>query len=674
MNILVPDSWLREFLQTKATPKQIKEYLSLCGPSVERIHQDKGETVYDIEVTTNRPDSMSVLGIAREAAAILPRFGIVAKLVNDPYTEKTDIFVKNHTREGPKKLSVITDPELNPRWTSIILTNVKVGPSPAWLAKKLELTGIRPLNNIVDITNYLMRAYGQPAHAFDYDSIKPKKGIPTMRLRASKKGEKLITLDGKAHTLPGGDIVIEDGSGTLIDLCGIMGAENSSIKETTVNVVLFLQTYDPVRIRRTSMALSHRTEAASLFEKGVDTELVLPAIIRGVELSEELAGAVPTGKLYDIYPAPFKPYRVSVTRKKLDAYLGISLDSEEISKILTALGFKAVITSGSVTVSVPSYRRDVTIDVDVIEEVARVYGYHAIANRLPDTEPPVVVSDKTLAWEEEIKIRMRDWGFTETYSYSMISGELMRIFSLDTTKTYKIANPLSAEWVYMRPDILPGMLKIVEENLHTRDVFKLFELSMEYHYRENNLPHERPTLIAVWVGDHFLRAKGLAEVLLHLFGIQFPSPVSQSDSPYLSKEKSAIIGEYGLIGVVDQRLLSAMKIHSPVTIMKLQFDSLVNHAQPQKQYTPIPKYPPVIEDFSFVVPNEFLIGNLLQSLQSADPLIKDVTLIDAYKSTRTIRVAYLHPDRTLTDTEVQPVRKKIIATADKLGARLKTQT
>jgi len=265
MNILVPDSWLREFLITKATPDQIKEYLSLCGPSVERMHKEDGEVIYDIEVTGNRPDSMSILGIAREAAAILPRFGIAAKLINDPY----DIKVKSQKSKvkSEKKLHIITDPVLNPRWTSVIIDNVNVVPSPAWLKKQLEATGIRSLNTIVDVTNYIMRAYGQPVHAFDYDQVLPKNGVPTMILRASTKGERVITLDGKTHNLPGDDIVIEDGSGRLIDLCGIMGAQNSSVKSSTKTIVLFMQTYEPTHIRKTSMSLTHRTEAAGLFLK-----------------------------------------------------------------------------------------------------------------------------------------------------------------------------------------------------------------------------------------------------------------------------------------------------------------------------------------------------------------------------------------------------------------------
>src|SRR3989344_5617827 len=387
MNILIPDSWLREFLETAATPKQIKEYLSLCGPSIERINEVSGETIYDVEVTTNRPDSMSVLGVAREAAAILPRFGIPAKLIKDPYKGLSLAkHVTNVARDNPlqgRQLNIQTDPILNPRWVSVVIDNFTLKPSPDWLQKKLELTGIRSLNNIVDITNYFLRACGQPVHAFDFAEIKPNvEGIPTMILRASQKGEKLTSLDGKSHSLPGGDIVIEDGTGRLIDLCGIRGAENSSIKSITKTIVLFMQTYDPVRIRKTSMALALRTEAATLFEKGLDEELVLPTMLDGMEMVKKLAGGEAASQIYDIYPKPYAPYQVSVDRKKVDAYIGKKLSNQEIKEILTPLGLevafnKAVIPAqagirkkkadphfredDNMVVTVPSFRRDIKI-------------------------------------------------------------------------------------------------------------------------------------------------------------------------------------------------------------------------------------------------------------------------------------------------------------------------
>ncbi|MBI5449711.1 phenylalanine--tRNA ligase subunit beta [Candidatus Gottesmanbacteria bacterium] len=669
MNILIPDSWLREFLITKANPKQIKEYLSLCGPSVERIHKESGEPIYDIEITTNRPDAMSVVGVAREAAAILPRFGIPAKLLHDPYAQSVRPLGAKIIN---KTLTIKTDPILNPRWTSMVFENVTIKPSPDWLKKKLEATGMRSINNIIDITNYLMRAYGQPAHAFDFDAISDKANHATMILRASKKGERLITLDGKSHTLPGEDIVIQDEKGRLIDLCGVMGAQNSAIKSTTKTVILFLQTYDPTHIRKTMMHLSHRTEAGGLFEKGTDPELVLPAFAKGTELMTELAGGQVASKLYDIYPKPYKPYSVSVSRSKSDAYIGKHLADKEIIDILKPLGFQTNVIKDNITVTVPSFRRDVTIDVDIIEELARIYGYHAITPTLPDSAPPVTMPDPQLNWEEEIKVRLRDWGYTETYTYSMISEELMDIFGLDKTKAYKIANPLSNEWVYMRPTLQPSVFQVIKENLNTTQKHKLFELSMIYEWSPETLPKETPILVVAWSGNHFLEAKGLAESLYAHFGIPFPNPDPKQPLEWKNPNARLSLGTYGSIGLLRDDLQHALGIAVPITILDLNIAKMVAHAHPQQIYIPIPKYPASYEDLAFVLPPQTSVGPILTALKSAHPLVSDVELLDSYENTRTFHITYQDPTKNLTQTDIQPIRSILIElAAERFNATLK---
>jgi phenylalanyl-tRNA synthetase beta chain len=672
MNILVPDSWLREFLITKATPQQIKEYLSLCGPSVERIHTEDGEVIYDIEVTGNRPDSMSILGIAREASVILPRFGIEAKLLNNPYDIK--LSVESYQPSAEKKLNITTDSKLNPRWTSVVIDNIKVAESPTWLQKRLVSTGIRSLNTIVDVTNYIMRAYGQPVHAFDYDQVLPKDGVPTMILRASTKGERVITLDGKTHILPGDDIVIEDGSGRLIDLCGIMGAQNSSIKSSTKAIVLFMQTYEPTNIRKTSMTLAHRTEAAGLFEKGLDTELVLPSILKGIELITQVAGGKIASKIYDFYSMPHKPYIVSVTKEKMTTYLGISLPDKEVTNILTPLGFNPIISKSTISAQIPSFRRDVTIDVDIIEEVARIYGYHNIKPKLPSTEPPIVIPDPALRWEEEIKVRLRDWGYMELYTYSMISEEFMDFYKLDKMKTYKITNPLSNEWVYMRPSLCPSMLTSIAANIAITQSMALFELSHIYVSGKNELPEEKPKLLVSLTGKNkFKDLKGLSEVLFTLFGIPYPLGSNKSSNEYTEGNKTLSLGDYGYIGEVKQDILSLLSIGTPVTVLELDIQSFLKNMNTTGRYIPIPKYPPSFEDLAFIVQTKTRVGDLLSTLKSLDPLISDVSLLDSFENTRTLHVTYLSTEKNLTSEDVRPVREKILAKALKdFGASLKS--
>ncbi len=666
MNILVPDLWLRDYLKTKATPAQLKEYLSLCGPSIERIYGTGKDTVYDIEITGNRPDGMSVMGVAREAATILPRFGIAATLIGDPYKEKVT-FTKV---VKPLPLTLKTDPDLNPRWMSVIFDNVSVKTSPSWLRNYLELAGMRSINTVVDITNYLMRGLGQPAHVFDYDAIEGH----TMTLRASKKGETLVTLDGKKHSLPGGDIVIEDKSGKLIDLCGIMGGENSSVTEKAKRVMLFVQTYNPLNIRKTSMALGHRTEAAGLFEKGLDTELVKPAFAKGVQLLQEITGAVQASNVTDSYPAPYMPVRVTVTKKKIDAYIG-EIPAGDIRTILESLGFGVAQSKETLTVTVPSYRRDVTIDVDVIEEIARVHGYHAIPSVLPPHAPPVTILDPALAREEQLKIRLRDWGYTEIYSYSMLSDGIMELFGLDKTKAYTITNPLSSEWVYMRPSLVPSILTALKANSERTTNAKLFELSMCYAWNPGDLPRETPMLAVASVGNTFYETKGVAEAIFDLLGIPFPQHTGgETRDAWFDPSYQLLLGTYGIVGVINPKLLKTMGFSDNATVLVLDLQRMGEQAKTGKTYVPVPKYPSVHEDLSFVVPETFTIGPLMTALEQADPLVRRVTLLDTHEDTRTLHIEYQDAENNLTSERIIPIREKLIGLAEKkFGVTLKTK-
>lgn len=653
MNILVPDKWLRDYLKTDATSHQLKEYLSLCGPSVERINTVQGEIVYDIEVTGNRPDVMSIMGVAREAAAILPRFGIHARLQGDPYTTATTKKIP-----GSKKLplTITTDETVNPRWTSIVLNHVVIKPSPPWLAKRLEQIGIHPINNVVDITNYVMHAYGQPAHVFDYDTITDH----TMILRESKKGETITTLDGKTHTLTGGDIVIEDGSGTLIDLCGIMGGANSSITKKTTRVVLFLQTYEQSHIRKTSMNLAHRTQAAGLFEKGLDPELVLPVFYESMSLMHKLTQATVASSLTDIYPHPYHPKEIRVNRNNVDTYIATHLEDKEITHILTSLGCTTSVTKQTITVTPPSYRNDLKTDVDIIEELSRMYGYANIKGKLPETEPPMTFEDPILSFEHTIKETLCHWGYTETYTYSMISEELMDLFSLNKETTYTITNPLSSDWVYMRPTLLPSMLLAMKQNISYEPDLKLFELSTTYAWNNQDLPDEQSTLIVAVSGQRYLKMKGIAERLFSMFGIAFPNTIDPANSNY-QKDRSLRLGTIGQLGEIDENILRSIGITKPITVLEVSVQQLLKHRSQTKQYHPIPKNPASFEDMAFVVPDKTYTGPLIRAISNIDPIIKNVTLFDSYKNIRTFHITYQSDSKNLTKEDTGRIREKIIA-------------
>ena len=329
MNIKITYNWLLEYLDTDADPYELQKYLSLCGPSIERVEKIDDDYSLDIEVTSNRIDSASVYGIAQEASAILPQFGKKAKLKFNPLEKYTFKSLGKQTGELTAEIKLL-DPKLASRVTAIILSNIEIGKSPELISKRLTMCDIKSINNVVDISNYLMLSLGQPNHTFDYDKIVDHK----LHIRESKKGETVKTLDEKEIILPGGDIVIEDGSGNLTDLAGIMGGYDSMISDSTKNVLLLLETYDPKKIRKTSMTTGQRTIAATYFEKGLDPERIESTLVYGVELLKEYASATVDSDVIDIYPQPVKPKNITDSVQKINQLIGEHVAAKKMKEIL----------------------------------------------------------------------------------------------------------------------------------------------------------------------------------------------------------------------------------------------------------------------------------------------------------------------------------------------------
>lgn len=597
MNILIPDSWLREYLQTDAKPKDIQKALSLCGPSVERLHEVKGEFSYDIEVTTNRVDCMSVYGIAREAAAILPRFGHKAKLLSDPFSTKLSF----KTSPTVDYLKVKVDPKLCFRFTAILIKNVKIAKSPEWLTKKLELVGMRGLNNVVDISNLLMHELGQPVHTFDYDKISNH----SMVLRESRAGESLITLDGKAHHLPGHDIVIEDGGKRLIDLCGIMGAQNSAVDEHTKNVLLFVQTYEPSHIRKTSMALAHRTAAAVLFEKNLPVESVLPTIQEALQLFRQLTGGLPENLAIDVLNIKSAPKTIIVPPEFINSRLGIDLEPKEVTGILTSLGF---------TPQTPWWRKnDIQIPEDIVEEVARVYGYHNLPSQLMSgTLPTKRANDAEFYWISRLKSALCHWGFTETYTYSLVP----------TGPGLKLKNPLSSEWTFLRTSL--SHAQVISENLGRAKELNLFEIANVYLPRKNDLPVEELHFTISTTNPDPLKLKGIIEALQSELGSDFKYKISTQPT-HLSCE--------------------------------INLSQVLPLATSLRKFTPISKFSPIFEDINVDLTIDY--ATLINQIKKTSPLIKQVDLVDKYGSKLTLRLTFHSDAHQLSSADLVQIREKL---------------
>lgn len=647
MDLLIPNSWLKKFLNTKAIPSEIAKYLSLCGPSIEKTTKtNDGDFIYSIEVTTNRVDSASVLGIAREAQTILPRFGIPAKL-KDPTISRGVKYNPPPRWNFVKKvkyLDAIVDSKLCPRFTAVLIKDVVVKDSPKKIASLLEKVEVRPINNIVDVSNYIMHELGQPIHTFDYDKIVNSKMI----LRESVKGEKVTTLDGKNFTLPGGDIVIEDGSGKLIDLCGIMGGENSAIDANTKNVLLFVQVYDRHRIRKTSMTLAQRSEAAVLFEKGLDTELVKPAIISALDMIQKLSGGKSENKILDIYPTPYREKTVTTNLEELEKIIGIKLNKKDVTEYLTSLGFKTLWNKNILKVQVPSFRaNDINIPEDIAEEVARIYGYHNLPNTLMSGDLPRPVINESIKLEKNIKQILKSLGAIEVLNLSLVDKDTAGDNAL------KLKNPLGSDTEHLRTSLMPLLIRDVKDNPQEKENVHFFELSNIYVPRKNDLPEEILMLAGIIRNNNYRENKGTVESILDEIGIDYKTEV-QDGKNYLANQRTVVysgkvsVGKYG-------------NLENGLFYYEFSIDKLTNGKKLIRKYKEVAKYPPQIEDITFVFPPKTMIGDVVSLITNNYSLITNVELRDVFKDSYTFRIWYQDETKTLTDIEVEKIRNKILA-------------
>lgn len=629
MNIKIAHNWLVEYLETDATPNEIQKYLSLCGPSIERLENIGGDSVYDIEIISNRIDFASVSGIAQEAKAILPMFGKKASLKIDVLKKYRFSAVDKNT-DDPLTVK-IASPNLCSRFTAILIDNVKIAPSPDFIKNRLVSSGIKSINNVVDISNYLMMALGQPVHVFDFDKI----GKATMIMRESKKGEKVTTLDEKTISLPGGDIVIEDGLGELIDLCGIMGGLNSSVTEKTKRVLLFVQTYNKEKIRKTTMTTGQRTVAASYFEKGLDEEKVEPTLVYGVELLKKYAQGKVASKIYDIYPNPYKPITLQINKSQFDLLIGVDIEAKKIISILTNLGFDIEEKGQTFFVTVPSYRKyDISIAEDLIEEVARIYGYDKLPNNLP---PQTYVRqpeefEKLFNITSKIKYFFKHLGLNEVINYSMISKDLINDFGEDEKSYLRLSNTISNEIEYMRKSLIPSLYKNVKDNTGKKDSLKFFEIAKVYIPQQNNLPKEEYRL-AVATNTNFYDLKGIFESLYK---------------------------ELNISSLFSEKIVNK----NDVIMCEVPMEKIINSAKLTSTYRPINSFALIKLDKTFQISPQ-LTYEVIQKKAFESKLLKQIEVIwpntdsPVYGDKLTLRFYYSSNSKNITEEEAKAELEKV---------------
>ncbi len=650
MNIKILDSWLRDYIKTGATAKEIAEKLSLTSVSVEKVEKYKEEFIYEIEVTTNRPDLMSVVGIARETATVLNHLGIKAQFIPPK-------LIKPETKGLSNLIKIENNPKLVNRICAVVM-DVKIKESPTLLKERLETTDIRSLNNLIDVTNYVMRTIGHPAHVFDFDRLNSK----TLTIKEAVRGDRIRTLDDKQHILFGGEIVAVNDKNEIIDLLGIMGLQNSVVTSDTKRILFFIDNNDKFHIRKASMSLGIRSDAAILNEKGLDPELAFEALLYGIKLYEQIADGKIISEIIDIYPEKAKDAEIEVFENKINSVIGVDIPISKSSQILSDLGFENKITEDKIKVKIPSFRtNDIEIEEDIIEEIARIYGYHNLPSKLPSIEFEVtsnyVINE--FFWEKRAKDALKYWGFIECYTYSMVSSDLLEG---PEEEALTLQNPLTQDFVYMRRTLVPSLLKVVSENKKHHEI-KIFELAKVYLKEGSGLPKEQSMLAGVIKKQNasFYEIKGLLEQLLVDFGIKNITFKNSEKgglgaSLYLNKE---YLGE---IEVLDNNLVD----------FEINFDIVLKFANLKKEYKALSKYPPVIEDISVVTEQDAKTEDIIAQIQKQGELIADVSLADRFGDSRTFHIVYQHPEKNLTNEDIVPVRKKIIASlGDIFKAKIK---
>lgn len=653
MNILIPHQWLLEHLNTSASPDEIQEKVSLCGPSVERIYDRVGDKVYDIEVTTNRVDSMSVRGIAREVAVILEQFGVKATLKPLNLTKPT---IATNTLPLPK---ISGHDQYCKRVMAVVLSNVDRAATPDWMAKRLEQIEINVHDAVIDISNYITHDLGHPCHAFDYDKVMTLGG--EIIITEAKAGEKFTTLDGVSYETVGGEVVFKNPAGEIIDLPAIKGTANSSISAETKNVMLWIESLDAKKVRFASMTHAIRTVAAQLNEKNVDPNLAEIVMLRGIELYQQLCNATVASEIYDQFPGQKTLEPVTIKLSTIDQYLGLNLETTTIVDILEQLECQVEQTSDNLTVTPPSFRPDITIPADIVEEIARIYGYHKLPSTLMATPIPTdKPTDTDYVIENRIKRFLAAIGWQELYTYSMVSEAIALQSGLKLEEHVKIQNPLTDDRVYMRRSLLPSLEEVLDTNQQPE--FSVFELAMIYQPVRNNIPQQTLQLSMV-SSQKYRNVKGMLESLLQQFFVTADYIADKTNLAPFTQQATIMIGstKLGQIGVLP----------SGKVAVNIAMTELLKVAKTHPTYQPLPKTGFISEDLTFTLPEKTAIGDVIAAVAMVNPFLSQVNLKDQYQQNYTFSMVYHDPETNITAEIVAPMRAQVVATVEsQFGAKL----
>jgi phenylalanyl-tRNA synthetase beta chain len=659
--------WLKEYVEVTGGAHDLAKVLTMAGVHVAAVHQLPDDWALEFEITSNRNDCLSIIGIAREIGAVTGKKVEIPRELQPGYSLKG-------TGATAKAIN-IRENGLCPRYAGRMITDVKVRTSPKWLTEKLISIGSRPVNNIVDVTNFVLFECGQPMHAFDLDKIKGD-----VCVRKAVRGEKLKTIDGVMRDLDEDMLVIADDTGPIA-VAGVMGGADTEVTEFTKHILLESAMFDPISVRRTARKLGISSEASYRFERRVDVSCVLPASQRGAKLILDMAGGQ-LGELVDVGEWRTESKTLVFVPEKTRDVLGIDIEPLDQQQILERLGFKVVKEGTSFHVTVPTFRRDVSQDVDLIEEIARIYGYEAV----PETIPSIIGNTQLLTKNSkligEIKSTMAGLGFSEIYSYDLLPAEELSLFSPDEKTRARVINPLSSGQEFMANTLLPGMARAIAWNTSRKNMtLALFEVGKSYKKDGSGYAEAQRLSMAItgpvadgWMTNEraatFYDLKGAVESLFSRLGLGKPGFEYNDKIVYFSVPADIKNGveTVGVIGKLDKDVAGRSGIKETVYMAELYLDRILDSVTMERIFKPIPRFPGVVRDISMAVDETVLGDNIVKCIErSGGILVNSVSLISVYKGEQIpkgktglhYRVEYINEQRTLTDQEVESAHNKV---------------
>ncbi|PMC37092.1 phenylalanine--tRNA ligase subunit beta [Bacillus sp. UMB0899] len=650
--------------------------------ALEQLNLD--DAVLELGLTPNRADALSMLGVAHEVAAILGREVKYPDVTYDRTTEKASDFID-------VKVDATED---NPLYIAKVIKNVTIAPSPLWMQTRLMAAGIRPHNNVVDITNFVLLEYGQPLHAFDYDRM----GSKEILVRRAQDGEKIVTLDDQERTLTSEHLVITNGT-EPVALAGVMGGANSEVQSDTKTVLLESALFNGQRIRTASKDHGLRSEASARYEKGVDPNRVPAAAERAAQLISLYAGGEVLEGNVEVQSATFEPKTVITTVEKVNRVLGMDISAEEMKSILERLQFEVVLDNSTLSVKVPTRRGDITIEEDLVEEIARLYGYDNIPTTLPVGQ--AIPGKLTDYQEKRRKVRryLEGTGLYQAITYSLTSEEKAAKFALETSDLTRLALPMSEERSVLRLSLLPHLLDALRYNLARQiDQVALYEIGSVFLSQGKDVqPLEKERLSGAITGlwhSHswqaekkpvdFYVAKGIIDGLIDLLGLTAQVEFKQAKREGMHPGRTAelYLGEklVGFVGQVHPTVQKELDL-TETYVFELSLVDLLTTNVEETRYESIPRYPSITRDIALVVNKEVVAGEIEKVITEAGgKMLKEVAVFDLYEGDRleegkksvAFSLRYFDPERTLTDEDVTKTHQKVLgAVEEKIGATLR---